>query len=330
VRDGLSLLDQAIALSNGTVTLTQVQDMLGLADRTRVLDMFEHALKGECPQALDIASDLYRKGADPQQLIEDMLDFAHLMTRLKAAPGAGGMQAMAAQDLIDRARSLSASLSMPALGRAWQLLLKGLSEVREAPSPHGAAEMILIRLAYAADLPDPADLLKKLKNAPVASAPSSPAMQAPVTPARQPEPVAVRRVANGPDIIEGAVDPGYAPMDALDSLQAIHALAEEAREMMLASDIYYHVHLVKMEPGRLEIRLSDAAEQTLPQAMRKFLIERTGRQWFVSVSLNAGQPTLAQVQDELNRAALASAQAHPLVSKALEIFPGAKLKIVKE
>ncbi len=333
VRDGLSLLDQAIALSNGTVSLAQVQDMLGLADRTRVLDMFEHALKGECPQALEIAADLYRKGADPLQLVEDMLDFAHLMTRLKAAPGAGGMQAVAAQDMIDRATDLAAQLSMPALGRAWQLLLKGLAEVREAPAPHSAAEMVLIRLAYAADLPDPADLLKKLKNAPASAEASAgrPVMQAaPVMPARQPEPV-MRRVGNGPDIMDapGAVDPGYTPMDSLQTLQDVVSLAEDAREMMLASQIFYHVHVVKMEPGRLDIRLNAEAEPSLSQDMRKFLIERTGRQWMVSISGAAGQPTLAEIQAQADKDILNMAQANPLVARIIEAFPGTKLKIVK-
>jgi DNA polymerase-3 subunit gamma/tau len=334
VRDGLSLLDQAIALSDGTVALQQVQDMLGMADRGLVLDMLEHAVKGECPQALDIAEDLYRKGADPTLLMEDMLDLVHLMTRLKVAPGAQGLQAIAAPDMIERAKALAANLSMPALGRAWQLLLKGVAEVREAPNPQGAAEMILIRLAYAADLPDPADLLKKLKSGQAVSSSIAPAAAA--APAlRQPEPVAIRRAVSGGgpvDRIDMGGQPDNAPqsMASPESLEEIVALAEAAKQMMLAAAIAYNVHLVKMEAGRLEIRLEPQAEPGLAQEIRKFLIQQTGSQWFVSISGAAGQPTLAQARSEQDKALAAEAEAHPFVREVLNTFPGAKLKIVKK
>ncbi|HIL28704.1 MAG TPA: DNA polymerase III subunit gamma/tau, partial [Micavibrio sp.] len=168
VRDGLSLLDQAISLAgmegSDGITATQVQDMLGLADRTLVLGMLESALKGECGKALDTMAALYEKAADPVVLINDMLDFTHLMTRLRAVPDMKDAQSVMAQDALEAAADLAGKLSMPTLGRAWQILLKGLQEVNQAPSPQAAAEMILIRLAYAADLPDPAELIKKINS----------------------------------------------------------------------------------------------------------------------------------------------------------------------
>ncbi len=327
VRDGLSLLDQAIALAEGAVTLPQVQDMLGMADRGLVLDMLDHAMKGECPRALEIAGDLYRKGADPSLLIEDMLDLVHLMTRLKAAPNAGGLHAVAAQDMILRAGALAAALSMPALGRAWQLLLKGLSELRDAPNPQGAAEMILIRLAYAADLPDPADLLKKLKSGQGVPATGLAAALPSMPTARQPEP-AMRLAANGGPVVSAEQD-GY-PAERLQGLQDVVALLHDSREMLLAGQVYCAVHLVKMEPGRLEIRLEPDAQPTLPQDLRKFLIARTGRQWFVSVSGAPGTPTLAEQAAEQGRVLLAKAESHPLVQKVVATFPGARVKILKK
>ena len=164
VRDGLSLLDQAIALSKDKITIELVQEMLGLADRNLILDCLENGIKGECGAALSILDDLYRKGSDPVIAMQDMLDFAHLLTRLKAAPDNTNMNAAISSDLLGRLQTLSSELSMPTLGRSWQILLKGLDEVRNAPNPQAAAEMVLIRLSYAANLPDPATLIKKIEN----------------------------------------------------------------------------------------------------------------------------------------------------------------------
>ena len=164
VRDGLSLLDQSIALSNGTIETEQIQDMLGLADRSKILDVLEHSLKGECAEALDILENLYKAGADPATLVKDMLDYAHLMTKSKAAPKASDTNAAMSASMIERLGSLASELSMPTLGRTWQILLKGLEEMKLAPNQQAAAEMIIIRLSYAADLPDPASLIKKLQN----------------------------------------------------------------------------------------------------------------------------------------------------------------------
>jgi DNA polymerase III subunit gamma/tau len=169
VRDGLSILDQAIALSDGKVTAAQVKDMLGLADRGLILDLLESAVKGECPKALELMEDLYRKGADPSVIMNDLLDMAHLLTKFRAAPKTQSAAQTMAKEETQRAIDLSGRLSMPSLGRTWQKLLKGLSEVNTAPNPQKAAEMILIRLAYAAELPDPAELIRKLKDQPVAN-----------------------------------------------------------------------------------------------------------------------------------------------------------------
>ena len=163
VRDGLSLLDQAMALS-GDITAAQVQDMLGLGDRARSLDLLEKALSGDMPEALSIMDDLYRSGADPVQLLQDLLDFTHILTRLRAVPAAKDMKYNIAPDEVVRASEMAGQLSMPTLGKTWQILLKGIPEVQNAPNPQSAAEMVIIRLAYAADLPDPADLIKRLKD----------------------------------------------------------------------------------------------------------------------------------------------------------------------
>src|SRR5437763_3654434 len=165
VRDGLSLLDQAIALSGGRVAEAAVRDMLGVADRGLVFDLLESVLRGDAPAALAQMGDLYRAGADPLIVLQDLLDLSHFVTRLKLAPEAGIGDPIAEGDRV-RARPLAGKLTMPALARAWQMLLKGLEEVQVAPSPIQAAEMVLVRLAYVADLTAHAELVRFAEAAP--------------------------------------------------------------------------------------------------------------------------------------------------------------------
>ncbi len=164
VRDGLSLLDQAIALSSdatGAIEEAAVRDMLGIADRNLVFDLFETVLRGDAAGALDRMDSLYQGGADPLMVLHDLLDLTHFVTRLKLAPEAGSGDPLEDGDR-DRARPLAAALSMPVLTRAWQMLLKGIEEVQNAPAPAQAAAMVLVRLAYVADMPAPADLVRAL------------------------------------------------------------------------------------------------------------------------------------------------------------------------
>src|SRR5207302_474354 len=163
VRDGLSLLDQAIALSADAIEEAAVRDMLGIADRGLVFDLFETVLQGDAKSALQQVESLYQGGADPLMLMQDLLDLTHFVTRLKLAPEAGSGDPLEEGDR-ERARPLAAALSVPVLTRAWQMLLKGIEEVQTAPLPGQAAEMVLIRLAYVADLPVPAELVRTLSD----------------------------------------------------------------------------------------------------------------------------------------------------------------------
>jgi DNA polymerase-3 subunit gamma/tau len=167
VRDGLSILDQAIALGDDKVDAATVKDMLGLTDGAQNLDLLDAALKGRAAEAIGIFEDLYRDGADPALVIEDLLSIIHALTKLRVLKGdkteLGDLSALP-HGTQDKAKALAQELSMPALNRSWQILMKGLSEVQRAAHPQKAAEMVLIRLIYASDLPDPSDLLKKLES----------------------------------------------------------------------------------------------------------------------------------------------------------------------
>ena len=178
VRDGLSLLDQAIALAGGTVTAEQIRDMLGLADRNAVFDLFDQLMSGDIAGALDRFETMYRDGADPVIVLQDLLDVTYWLTRVKVAPIIAEASGVPEAERT-RGAAMAASLPMPVLTRNWQMLLKGLGETQHASVPMQAAEMTLIRIAYAADVPPPADLVRKLQkngaNAQTQPVPSSPA-----------------------------------------------------------------------------------------------------------------------------------------------------------
>ncbi|MBK9562448.1 MAG: DNA polymerase III subunit gamma/tau [Micavibrio sp.] len=312
VRDGLSLLDQAISLGGDKISAQLVTDMLGLGDRGRTLDLLEKALTGDMPEALKIMDEMYRSGGDPLVLIQDLLDFTHLLTKIRAIPKA--------KNDDKRLVALAAELSMPTLGRTWQILLKGLNEVQNAPAPHAAAEMIIIRLAYAADLPDPVDLIRKLKDQPASTNGQTMVASAPP---RDYAPVA--RSPKGSTQAALAPEPQIQGEHAVRNLEDIVSLLGEAGEVMLSSQIYQSVHLVRLEEGRLEIRPHEHAPPKLAQELGPILTKLTGRRWMVSISGLPGEPTLAERKQNARAAEFAEALALPEVAQILSIFPGAQL-----
>lgn len=344
VRDGLSLLDQAIATGGDTIEAAQVESMLGLGDKARNLDLLEHALTGNMPEALEIMDDLYANGLDPIVLVQDLLDLTHVLTKFRAVPGTKSMKHAMAPDEVARAAELSSKLSMPTLAKTWQILLKGLSEVQAAPNPQSAAEMVLIRLSYAADLPDPAQLLKTLKDmpkeaasAPVAPSPSGGGASAPVgssggVPETVQAPVEAPRGGgrgDGPRAALAVVphsDP--VPVRAIKTLEDVAAVLEEADEILLSSNVYHYAHLVKLEEGLLEIRTEEEAPPKFTQDLGAALKRITGTHWMVVVSSAPGQPTLAEKQQALVEAERAAILALPIMQDIIEVFPEAEIKSI--
>jgi DNA polymerase III subunit gamma/tau len=326
VRDGLSLLDQAIALSGAAVSEAQVRDMLGIADRGLVFELLETALKGDAPGALQRMAALYDGGADPVLVLQDLLEFVHFLTRLKLVPEAGeGDPAFEGER--PRAAALAASLGIPALARAWQMLLKGLGEAQSAPSPIEAAEMVLVRLAHVADLPSPADLVRSLDGGRAAQASAPPPRPAAAAPAG----VSARAGAAEPVRLMAAPEPAPAPaLPEPQSFLDVVELFEQHREAVLRSHLYAHVHLVHFEPGRIELRPAEGAPRDLSNRLGQLLSQWTGRRWVVSVSAEPGRPTLREEAEAHARALRGEAAQHPLVRAVLDAFPGARIEAVRE
>ncbi|MSO90476.1 MAG: DNA polymerase III subunit gamma/tau [Acetobacteraceae bacterium] len=320
VRDGLSLLDQAITQgetdADGMIAASSVAGMLGLADREAGFDLLEAVLEGKPAAALAITDHAHERGADLGTILQDLLDFTHTITRLKSIPDlADGTDLPEAERI--RGAALAASLSVPTLARLWQMLLKGVGEVETAPDRRAAVEMVLIRLCHVADMPTPGDLVRRL-TAEVAG-PAS----APTTP--PPKGGGARAVAGGAPIVATQPAPAL-PANFRDAI----ALVAEQREAMLHSQLLHGAHLIRYAPPVIELRMQPDAPRDLAFRFARVLQDATGTRWTIALTTAEGEPTLAEQGATADASRRASAANHPLVRAILENFPGARIETVQD
>ncbi len=326
VRDGLSLLDQAIAHGGGNVTAEFVRAMIGLADRAAVVDLYEQIMKGEIKEALESFSKQYASGADPAIVLQDLLELTHWLTRVKIAPELADDGSMAAAER-QRCTEMAEKLPMSVLTRTWQMLLKGIDETLKAPSEKQAAEMVLIRLAYAADLPTPGDMIKEIKSGgiSVSAAQTSAAPSVPPAGSAQSGWSGVRISGNTVPAVQ--TRPQETVM--FNSLADIAAYAYKQNEMMFAYNVENYVSLVSFEQGKIEFFPMDRAPNNLAGEMVEKLRQWTGRQWVVTVVSRQGGQTLIQ-QARTNAENLKKTMTqHPLVTAVLKAFPGARIDTIR-
>ncbi len=330
VRDGLSILDQAIALGFGqTITETAVREMLGVADRGLTFDLFETVMAGDAPGTLARLEALYNGGTDPVMVLQDLLDITHFVTRLKLErPGDANAAAAPLADGQDRQRgqALAGRLGIASLTRAWQMLMKGLAEVQTAPQPLKAAEMALIRLIYVADLPPPGEIVKALQNGQSLRAGNGGPAAGPAAP----PPARPMAIAGGGAVAIGMAAPVAAGTPMPASFQAVMALIADRRERIFYNELARSVHLVQFEPGRIEFRPTADAPRDLSARLGQFLLEETGQRWIIAVSREGGEPTWHEQAEAKEKARLAEVSAHPLVHAALLMFPEAVIELIKE
>ncbi len=323
VRDGLSILDQAIAMGQGNVDVDGVRAMLGLADRGRIFDLFEILLKGDTGQALAHLTALDRDGADPVQVLSDLADVVHATTRTKiAGPDAGG-EALSGQEK-QRAGDLAATLSIPILSRIWQMLLKGIDEAGRAPNPGTAAEMVLIRIAHTADLPTPDELIKALGDGGTKAPRADQAVGNGGAPARSgggPAAQAVASAAAEPIAI-GATKP---PVAGPQSFTEVVQLVGEKRDAMLKLHLEEHVSLIRFEPGKIEFYPVEGAPKGLAGEIGEKLTRWTGERWIAIVGRDRGERPIGEVRREQRAAEVAELKQHPAVAAVLDAFPDAEI-----
>lgn len=313
VRDGLSILDQAIAHSGDTITAEAVRDMLGLADRGAVRSLFGQVLAGDVPGMLAALARQYDLGQDPAQLLRELLGLVHAVTRQRMAPGRDPLLSAEEQAALD---DWARALPFPRLSLLWQLLLKGLEEVQAAPVPLQAAEMALLRLCHAAELPDPGALVRQLQQQGATVMPTA----QPAAPAAGPSAAALPAAP-----VASAPPAGAMP----ESFAAMVALFRQQREARLAHYLTDDIRLVDWAPPRLVLAASGLPKD-VPLAINRCLDEWTGQRWQLDWQADGGAPTLRE--EELARLADLEAQmrADPTVTALLAAFPDAELSPLKQ
>jgi DNA polymerase III subunit gamma/tau len=314
VRDGLSLLDQAIAQADGPIATAAVTEMLGLADRGLVFDLMDAVMSGQPRQALQITELAHERGADLGMMLQDLLELTYTLTRLKSVPSLRDSPELPEVERT-RGAALADRLSVPVLARAWQMLLKGVGEVETAPDRRAAAEMVLIRLCHVSELPPPGELVRRLSNA------STPASG---TSAPLPSGGGVRAIAGGAPIAA----PDAAPR--LASFRDVTALVAERREAMLHAHLIHSVHLARFAPPVIELRPRAEAPKDLAARLGTLLTEATGARWTIALSTAEGEPTVAEQGTAADTVRRMAAADHPLVRAIMDAFPGARIDTVHD
>ncbi len=336
LRDAQSLLDQAIAHGAGETTAAEVRAMLGLADRGRVLDLFEAVMRGDAKAALAELAAQYAAGADPMAVLRDLAEVTHWVSMVRLTPEAADDPTVGPDE---RARGLdfAARLGMRALTRMWQMLLKALEEVATAPNAMMAAEMAIIRLTHVADLPTPEDLVRRLTETPEPAPSAEPApggggggsggrvARAAAAPAMR-EAVPVAQAAAAPERAPAA-EPG--PLARYARFEDVVALVRARRDMSLLIEIETGVRLVRYAPGRIEFEPSDEAPPDLAARLAQRLQLWTGARWGVSVVGSGGAATIAETRATEKGNLRAQALEHPMVQAVLAAFPGAEIRDVR-
>ncbi|MDC0739156.1 DNA polymerase III subunit gamma/tau [Cognatishimia sp. SS12] len=331
-RDATSLLDQAISHGAGETNADQVRAMLGLADRGRVLDLYDMILRGDAGAAMSELSGQYADGADPLAVLRDLAEVTHWVSVVKITPEAADDPTISPDERA-RGQAMAEQLPMRVMTRMWQMLLKAIEEVSAAPNAMMAAEMAIIRLTHVADLPSPEELVRKLQNAPVPPAPQggggggggrSGAMSGST------QAYGNGQVAGGPGGTVTALAPQvenalarYATFD------HVIELIREKRDGKLLMDVEADVQLVSYRPGRIEFQPTPNAPSDLAQRLGQRLQSWTGQRWAISLVAEGGAETIVQKRNASENAIKAEAMSHPLVQAVITAFPKAKITDVK-
>lgn len=331
-RDATSLLDQAISNGAGETSADQVRAMLGLADRGRVLDLFDMIMRGAAPEALSELAAQYADGADPMAVLRDLAEITHWISVIKITPEAAEDPTTPPEER-SRGLEMAGKLPMRVLSRMWQMLLKAIEEVALAPNAMMAAEMAVIRLTHVADLPDPETLVKKLQSqaAPMpGGAPAGGGYGGPGGTVHTPMMGATHAPMRGPTMMGGqATALAQAPAIALPTFQHVVDLIRDKRDMLLLKEVEDGVKLVRYAPGRIEFQPSPLARPDLAARLSQRLQGWTGARWGISVVNEGGAATLAETRDAEENAARAEALENPLVQAVMAAFPGARIAEIR-
>jgi DNA polymerase-3 subunit gamma/tau len=333
-RDATSLLDQAISHGAGETTATQVRAMLGLADRGRVLDLFDMVLKGDAAGALTELGGQYAEGADPMAVLRDLAEITHWVSVVQITPDAAEDPTISPEER-DRGSAMAQALPMRVLTRLWQMLLKALDEVANAPNAMMAAEMAIIRLTHVADLPSPEDLVRRLGNTPPPAGGPAPQLggtSSAASTGAQAVRQAQTRMASQPNAGDQTTALARDPAAALarfPTFEHVVELIRANRDVKLLVEVETTLRLAAYQPGRIEFVPTENAPRDLAQSLGQRLQQWTGNRWAVSVVNEGGGKTIAEVRDARENSLRAEAEAHPLMQAVLAQFPKARITQIR-
>jgi DNA polymerase III subunit gamma/tau len=311
VRDGLSILDQALALSKGHLTENIVREMLGLADVEHIYNLYEHLLKGQIKETLILAKELFAKGADPLLVLQDLLKINHTVAKLKNSDNEFEL----AELELARCTELASQLDMPYIARSWQMMLKGLEEVKTAFDPYASFEMVLIRLAFAASLPTPEEVLRNMSNdAPIAKRADN-----------SNEPSTSIEATRLPKRDEEGSKSNHSILNFNDVLSLLY----NSDEMMLYHQLKNDVQFVKLEGQKLSLKLLSSAAKNLPQILTDMLYKLTQQKWSIIAASEAGQDTVAEQEKKTEALEKQKISEHPAVQQILNTFTDMEIIDIK-
>lgn len=324
VRDGLSLLDQVIAHEDGEITANLVRSVLGLSDKSKVIELFTSLVKGDIAASFGLFDNLYKNGGDPVLIFNDLLEFTYLVSRMKAAPNVLPDITVPEAEM-QNAAAMADNLEIAYLTRLWQVILKGLSEIKIAPDSFAAAQMIMIRISYMSDLPTPDIIIAQFENNQLQHL--------------EPKKTALAEVP----VTQGGADKKFVTIateakvvadDAalnirIDNFAQLVDLFKKNGEILLYNWLEGNVRLVAFEQGRLEIAICDSVPADFAGKITDALRKWTGNRWVVVISKQAGQATIQEARRNVELELKAEMSTKPEINKVLELFPGAVIEKVE-
>ncbi len=316
VRDSLSLMDQAMTQLDANLTVEGVRKMLGLSDRTVLFDLYELIMGGQIAEALKTLAVQYECGADPFETVQDLLNLTHWLTRVKVVPTTADDVTVSETERV-RGKALAEKLSMASLTAAWQMLLKGVQEVRLSDSPMNVLEMLIIRLAYLSEMPSPAQILEDIKkNGKIEGIPL------PKQENKNKETASIEIKKNTP-VQETVADCG------IKSLEQIVALARKAGERVLAFQIENCMRPVEVKSGLIKCVLTKDSSRDIIAKTSQFLTKQTGINWIVQTQVSGGGQTIQEQKESKQNALVAELKKTPVVGAVVQSFSGAKIEKIK-
>jgi DNA polymerase-3 subunit gamma/tau len=306
VRDGLSLLDQAISLSEGMITSNQIHSMLGFTDFSKIIELYEYTMKGDAENAMNLLEKLYNKGVSPNVILQDLIDFNHFISKIKASSNILE-NTILSEDEKQKGLVLSNVLSMNTLIRTWQILLKGVEELNYSPNQYYSLDMIVIKLLYISDMPSPSDLIKQVDEL-----------------KKKPNVIASENVSvkTSETVEQNNTSP--------NSFMEVVNLFGKNKEVIIFGKLQHSVNLVSFEQGKIKLKLNNGLNKEFLKEVSKKLSLFTGENWVIEESKDIGEMSIMEQQIKAYEKEKNEISKEDNIASIFEVFPSAEIKKIEK